>query len=250
MKFIKKWPVCLLLCLLVLSGCATVPQDQVTAEDPWQSYNRAVFKFNAGLDRTVLKPAAKGYRWVMPGFAEKGVSNFFANLGDISNSFNNLLQGKIKAAGSDSLRFLLNSTFGIGGLFDHASDVGLVKHEEDFGQTLAVWGVPSGPYMMVPVLGPNTVRDSSSFLVDQALYPLNYLEDDTTRMSLLALRIVNTRYTVLKVEESTGINAYDDYAQMRDVYLQRRKHLISDGQGDADIDEENELRRELEMLEQ
>lgn len=249
MQLIQHWRNIILLSALILGGCATVPQDQVVAEDPWQGYNRAVFKFNSGLDKAVLKPAAKGYRWVMPGFAEKGVSNFFSNLGDVPNLVNNLLQGKIKDAGSDTLRFLMNSTYGVGGLFDVASGVGLIKHEEDFGQTLAVWGVPSGPYMVLPMLGPSTLRDSTASLIDQALYLPNYHHDDEVRWGLQGLRLINARSAVITLEERTGIGIYDDYVQMREIYLQRRKHLISDGRDDANQEEEDELRRELEMLE-
>lgn len=239
----------LLFTLLVLGGCATVPADQVVAEDPWQSYNRSVFNFNAGLDKAVLKPVTKGYRWIMPGFAEKGVNNFFSNLGDVPNMLNNLLQGKFKMAGSDSLRFLMNSTFGVVGLFDVASGVGLTKHEEDFGQTLAVWGVPAGPYMVMPVLGPGGVRDSTAWFVDQGFNPMTYL-DDEIYWPLNAVRLIDTRSSVMKIEDSTGIGVFDDYTQMREIYLQRRKHLIADGNDEGQREEEESLRNELEMLDQ
>lgn len=249
MRLVRYWRELTVISMLLLSGCATVPQDQVVAEDPWQGYNRAMFKFNAGLDKAVIKPAAKGYRWVMPGFAEKGVSNFFSNLGDVPIMINNLLQGSFKAAGSDSLRLLMNTIYGVGGLFDHASGVGLIKHEEDFGQTLAKWGVPSGPYLVMPVLGPGGLRDSSAWFVDQGFNPMSYL-DDEIYWPLRVVNILDVRVSVLKLEQSTGIGVYDDYTQMREIYLQRRKHLISNGNDEANRDEEEELRRELEMLEE
>ena len=239
-----------LLLLVLLSGCASVPVEQRVAEDPWQSYNRAMFKFNAGLDRVVLKPAAKGYRWVLPDFVEQGVSNFFSNLGDVPNSLNNLLQGKFRAAGSDGLRFLMNSTFGIAGLFDVASSAGLEKHNEDFGQTLGVWGVPPGPYLILPVLGPSTVRDSGGLVVDLATNPMSYLEDDAARWGLWSLRVVDTRKNLLGIEENTGLRLFDSYEQMRDIYLQRRKNLVADGKIGDDTSEDESLRRELEMLEE
>ena len=145
-----------LLALFILSaftvGCATIPTDERVPEDPLQGLNHSIFKFNAGVDKVVLKPAAKTYQAVMPDIAETGVSNFFSNISDVPTAVNNLLQGKFKAAGTDTLRFLLNSTVGIGGLIDVASDAGLTKHKEDFGQTLGVWGVPSGPYLMLPFI--------------------------------------------------------------------------------------------------
>lgn len=234
--------------ILLLSACASVPVDQRVQGDPWESYNRSMFKFNKGLDRTILKPVATGYKAVMPNFAETGVSNFFSNLGDVPNAFNNLLQGKFKAAGSDTLRFLSNSTIGLVGLFDIASTVGLEKHSEDFGQTLATWGVPAGPYFMLPVLGPSTVRGTGGLVVDRAaIFPQSYIEDDAARLGLTSIELVDTRAGLLKIEDLTGTQLYDDYAQMRDMYLKRREVLIHDGNQD-DSAEENELRRELEDL--
>lgn len=250
MKLINLFFKGIILSVLLLGGCVSVPVEQRVAEDPWQGYNRAMFKFNTGLDKAVLKPTAKAYRWVLPDFVEQGISNFYSNLGDVPNSLNNLLQGKFKAAGGDSIRFLMNSTFGIAGLFDVASSTGLEKHNEDFGQTLGVWGAPSGPYLMLPVLGPSSVRDGGGLVVDLAMQPLSYADDDAIRWGLRALQIVDVRNNVLKVEENTGLGLYDDYVQMRDIYLQRRKSLVANGQLDDDAADDAALRRELEALEE
>ncbi len=234
--------------ILVLSGCVSIPADQKVKGDPWEGYNRSMFKFNKRLDRVVLKPVATGYKAVMPDFAETGVSNFFSNLGDVPNAFNNLLQGKLKAAGTDTLRFLTNSTIGIVGLFDVASTVGLEKHNEDFGQTLATWGVPAGPYIQLPILGPNTLRGAGGLAIDRgAITPQAYIDDSAVRWGLNSLELVDIRVGVMKIEDLTGTQLYDDYAQMRDLYLKRRNILINDGNVD-DSEEENELRRELEAL--
>ncbi len=233
---------------LLLTGCASIPVEQRVQGDPWESYNRGIFKFNKGLDRAILKPVATGYKAVMPDFAETGVSNFFSNLGDVPNAFNNLLQGKLKAAGTDTLRFLTNSTIGVVGLFDFASNFGLEKHSEDFGQTLATWGMPSGPYFMLPVLGPSTLRDTGGLAVDRgAITPQAYIDDNAIRWGLNSIELVDVRAGVLEIEDLTGTRLYDDYAQMRDMYLKRRDVLIHDGNQD-DSEEENELRRELEDL--
>ena len=250
MKLVSLFFRTIILSTLLLGGCASVPVEQRVPEDPWQGYNRAMFKFNAGLDKAVLKPAAKGYRWVLPDFVERGISNFFSNLGDVPNSVNNLLQGKFKAAGGDSLRFLMNSTFGIAGFFDVASSTGLEKHNEDFGQTLGVWGVPVGPYLMLPLLGPSSVRDSGGYIVDLAMQPVTYIEDDAIRWGLRSLQVVDVRKNLLRVEKSTGLGLYDDYEQMREVYLQRRRSLIANGQLDDGAEEDDALRRELEALEE
>lgn len=238
----------LIVILLLLTGCASIPVGERVSEDPWQSYNRSMFKFNRGLDRAVIKPVARGYKAIMPDFAETGVSNFFSNLGDLPNAFNNLLQGKFKAAGTDSLRFLTNTTIGAAGLFDPASSMGLEKHNEDFGQTLGVWGVPKGPYFILPLLGPNTVRGTGGFIVDRTVfYPQAYIDDDATRIGLSTLELIDTRKNLMKIEDLTGSQLYDDYAQMRDLFLKRRDILVKDGEVD-DTEEDDEMRRELEDL--
>jgi len=151
--------------ILVLTGCATTASNP---QDPLEGYNRAMFSFNDAVDRAVLKPVATGYKNVVPGFAQTGVGNFFGNLSDAWSSVNNLLQGKPEQAGTDFGRVALNSTFGIFGLLDIASEAGMQKSDEDFGQTLGKWGVPSGPYLILPLLGPSTVRDTAALPADVA----------------------------------------------------------------------------------
>ena len=239
----------LLLTCLLAGGCASTQELSNDPSDPWEGVNRRVYSFNDALDRAFLVPAATGYRAVAPEFVEDGVHNFFSNLGDVGVAFNNTLQFKFLDAASDIGRIIVNSTIGLLGFMDVASHMGLRKHEEDFGQTLAHWGVPSGPYLVMPVLGPGSVRDSSGWFVDQSFNPMSYI-DDEIYWPLRGLNILDTRVSVLKLEQSTGIGVYDDYTQMREIYLQRRKHLISNGNDEANRDEEEELRRELEMLEQ
>lgn len=243
-----------LLAVFFLGGCASIPAEQRHPEDPWEGYNRAVFKFNDRLDRAITKPVARGYQKITPDFIERSVGSFFSNLGEITNALNNLLQGNVVKAGSDLSRFTLNSTFGIGGLFDVASSAGLEKHNEDFGQTLAVWGVDSGPYFMLPVLGPSTVRDSGGLVVDYFSHPLVYVEDSHTRIPLTLLMFNDLRSQALKVEDLLGTEFYDPYSTLRDFWLERRKLLIANGQpspdaSSDDIDLMNEL-DELDALEE
>lgn len=240
----------LLVSLLILSGCATVPQDQRHPADPWESYNRTVFNFNDKLDKAIVKPVAKGYQKITPNVVETGVSNFFSNLLDVGVSFNSLLQGKPGQAASDLMRFVLNSTFGIAGFFDVASTAGLEKHDEDFGQTLATWGVPSGPYFMLPFLGPSTVRDTGALSVDYfTSYPWVFLEDETARYALTSLNFIDTRSRLLHLEEILGSDFFDPYATIRGAWINRREALIADGVVEASSDEEDELIKELEALE-
>ncbi len=234
--------------LMFQLGCASVPADQRVPEDPLESINRSIFKFNAGLDKAILKPVAKGYRAVMPGFAETGVSNFFSNLDDVPTAVNNLLQGKVKAAGSDSLRFLLNSTVGIGGLIDVAGPAGLNKHNEDFGQTLGVWGVSSGPYLVLPVLGPSTVRDTIASPVDYYADPRRYVDQAPVTDRLNILEIIDTRSNLIDAEELLGSGLYDNYQQLREIYITRRNRAIADGVEAEDAGED--LRNELEDLDE
>lgn len=217
--------------LALLGGCATVDSDGQAEDDPLQGVNRKVLAFNDGADRLLLKPLARGYRAVAPQPVEKGVSNFFLNLRTPWTAVNQLLQGKPKLAFADTGRFLMNSTVGIGGLFDVATDAGLEAHREDLGQTLAVWGVPSGRFAVVPFLGPSTLRDGIGGIVDTLLYPVNFLEDDTVRLSLIATDAVQTRAKFLDAE--TLIRG-DRYLFIRDAYLQRREYLINDGEVEED----------------
>jgi phospholipid-binding lipoprotein MlaA len=218
---------CLLAVLGGLGGCATTGGS---ANDPLEGYNRAMFGFNDGVDRAIIKPLASGYKAVMPEPARTGVSNFFSNLGDIWIGVNNILQGKAGAGVSDFGRFAINTTVGILGLFDVASNAGLEKHNEDFGQTLGRWGVGSGAYVVLPILGPSNVRDGlSRLLVDWHGDPLWYVGNIPTRNELVGVRLVDIRANLLDVSRIAEEAALDHYAYIRDAYQQRRRSLIYDG---------------------
>jgi phospholipid-binding lipoprotein MlaA len=232
----------LLLALFGLGGCATLPEG-ATADprDPFERLNRSVYAFNDGLDRAVVKPAAQGYKKVTPQFVQTGISNFFSNAKYPVTLVNNLLQGKITAAASDTARFVLNTTFGLGGLLDPATASGLDRNDEDFGQTLGKWGVPPGPYVVVPFLGPYTLRDGIGSFADDFAEPRAYLEDDSTRWTLWAADKFERRVRLLEADallERSG----DPYAFVRSAYLQRREYLVRDG--DVPVEE---LDPELEM---
>ena len=228
-----------------LSGCATVQSPD--PRDPWESYNRAMFEFNDAVDRGVFKPVAKGYRFVTPDAVDRSVTNFFSNLDDVPTAMNNALQGKFTQSMQDVSRFVYNSTFGIAGLFDVASHMGLPKHEEDFGQTLGVWGVQPGPYFMMPFLGPSTVRDTGGRFVDFWAKPSRQIEDETTRWSMYALELTDRRASLLDVEEIVTEVAFDRYVAFRNAYLERREFLVYDGRPPQS--EEDDLLKELELLE-
>lgn len=224
-----------------LTACATTGPNGEVNVDPYEGFNRKIFGFNDGLDRYILKPVAKGYQAITPNFIEHGVSNFFSNLSEVGSLVNATLQGKPKQGAKHTGRFLINSTLGIAGLFDVAKYMNLEKTDaEDFGQTLAVWGVDSGPYIVIPFLGSSTIRGGVSIPVDRALDPLSYYpEDDMARLGLNALEIIDLRARLLKAEEFIS---GDRYLFIRDAYLQRREFLINDGEivddfgGDEEID--------------
>jgi phospholipid-binding lipoprotein MlaA len=220
----------LLLCALLLGpgGCATLegPPDP---RDPWEGFNRSMYAFNTKLDNAVLKPAAKGYRAITPDPVETGVTNFFANLEEIRIAVNNLLQFKPLAALSDTGRLVINTTLGIGGVFDVATQMGLRKHEEDLGQTLGRWGVGSGPYLVLPFFGPSSPRDGFGLIGDYALDPIRQVEDNSTRNSLYVVDVMDTRAQLLAVDDIIEQAAFDPYTYIRDAWLQRRRSLIHDG---------------------
>lgn len=216
-----------LLAAVGLSGCATT--GQTTAHDPWEGFNRSMFAFNEGLDRAVLKPVAHGYEAVTPEPVNIAVTNFFGNIGDLWIGLNNLLQGKVADAIGDGARFVFNSTFGLFGLIDIATPAGLEKHDEDFGQTLGKWGVGDGPYVVLPVLGPKTLRDTGGTAVDIAADPLGGVDHIPTRNVLWALRMVDTRADMLPADKVIEEAAIDKYAYVRDSYLQLRRGKIFDG---------------------
>lgn len=207
-------------------GSLPVMAQSDNEADPWQGFNRAIFSFNEGLDRYAVKPVTLGYKAVTPDLVETGVSNFFDNLADLGNLFNNLLQGKLEPAGQDFARIAFNSTFGLAGVLDVATPMGIDKHNEDFGQTLGYWGMGSGPYLVLPFFGPSNLRDTAGLAVDISTSPVGKLEDDSARYLLMALQVVDTRSRLLDAEKLiTG----DRYNFMRDAYLQRREFLINDG---------------------
>ena len=214
--------------LVMLAGCAgRVAVEDRHPDDPWEGFNRGVFAFNDTLDRAVLKPVARGYRWATPQPVQTGVGNFFSNLGEIRTTLNSLLQGKPGNAGRSTSRFLLNTTVGIAGLWDVATPMGVTAEREDFGQTLGVWGVGEGPYLVLPLLGPSTVRDTGGLPLDMVSYPVYYVENDKVRYGLTALRIVDVRAGLLDQEE---LIQGDRYTFIRDAYLQRRRFEVSDGE--------------------
>ncbi|MDB5799107.1 MAG: vacJ like lipofamily protein [Rhodocyclales bacterium] len=215
----------LLLLVGSLAGCATGSNPK----DPWEGVNRKVFVFNEKLDAWVLKPVAQGYDAAAPLPVRAGVSNVFSNVEDVWIAVNNLLQGKPVAAASDLGRFAINSSLGIFGVFDVATELGLEKHEEDFGQTLGVWGVGDGPYVMLPFFGPRTLRDTGGFVVDAFAGPLGYIEAIPTRNITRGLKVVSDRADLLSAENALNDAALDRYSYLRDFYLSRRKSLIRDG---------------------
>lgn len=197
--------------------------------DPYEGFNRAMFTVNEGLD-TVVKPVARAYDAAVPLPAKAGVGNFFGNAGDLWIGVNSALQGKFSDAGIDLARLAINSTIGIFGLFDVASELGLEKHDEDFGQTLAVWGVGNGAYFFWPVIGPRTLRDTGGWAVDFfAADPVTYVRPYGVRNSAVALRFVDVRASLLPADKVVEEAALDKYAYIRDAYLQRRRNQIYDG---------------------
>lgn len=199
--------------------------------DPWEKFNRGVYRFNDVADRYVLKPVAKGYKAATPEMVRIGVTNFFINLRSPLVVMNDLLQGKFKQAGGDTLRFVVNSTVGVVGVVDVAARINLPLHDEDFGQTLGVWGVPSGPYVVLPFMGPSSVRDGTGLMVDAAANPRRRLLVDEVDWILFGVDVVNSRASLLDLED---IIQGDRYLFIRDLYLQRRAYSVQDGQIEAD----------------
>ena len=212
--------------VLTLTGCASTATNP---QDPFEGYNRAVFSFNDAVDRTVLKPTATAYKDYTPGPVQTGVNNFFGNLSDAWSGVNNLLQGKGQAGVGDLTRFAFNSTFGILGVLDIASEAGIPKHNEDFGQTLGVWGVPSGPYLMLPLLGPSTVRDTAALPADIGADIWKYKQPDNWRNIGNVVRVVDKRATLLDATSLLEDAALDRYDFIRDGYMQRRQSQVYDG---------------------
>ena len=215
--------------LFVCAGVAMMPfaANAATEDDPWEGFNRVVFKFNDTLDTYALKPLAQGYQAITPQFLEDGIHNMFGNVGDVGNLANNLLQGKIEAAGIDTSRVLFNTTFGLLGFFDVATKMELRKSDEDFGQTLGAWGVSSGPYVVLPLLGPSSGRDAVAKIPDSLLEPYPYINDVPARNVTRGVNVVDTRASLLSAEK---LISGDKYVFIRNAYLQNREFKVTDGE--------------------
>ena len=209
----------------LLTGCATSGNPK----DPIEGFNRAMFAFNDGLDTAIIRPVATGYEAVLPPPIRTGVTNFLGNIEDLLIGVNNLLQGKVPEAFGDLARVAINTTIGLLGFIDWASDAGLEKHNEDFGQTFGRWGVGPGAYVVVPVFGPRTARDTVGLILDAAADPVPQLHPVADRNAVLLLRLVNNRANLLAADKVVDEAALDKYSYVRDAYLQRRRSLIHDG---------------------
>jgi phospholipid-binding lipoprotein MlaA len=224
-------PLICALAILPLAGCASNGDPR----DPLEPMNRQIHSFNEGLDRIVMKPVATGYQNVMPEFAQTGVRNFFSNLNDVSVLANDMLQLKLEGSASDLLRISVNSTLGFLGLLDIASEMGLNKRSEDFGQTLGRWGVGTGPYLVLPFFGPSDIRDTAGFVVDsQYTDLLRQVDDIGTRNQASVLRVVGRRADLLDAKNAIDAAALDPYEFSRDLYLERRRSQVYDGKPPAE----------------
>ena len=215
--------------LALLLTAATATAHAQSANDPFEPVNRAIFSFNDALDRAVLTPLAKGYQAVVPELARQGVTNFFGNFGDGWSAINQALQGKGEAAATMTMRVATNTLFGIGGLFDVASDLGMERRSEDFGQTLGRWGMPGGPYIVWPLLGPSTARDTLARPLDLAWSTSLVINDSGVNAGLTALQLIDTRAGLLSASQVLEGIALDKYSFIRDAYVARRRNLVYDG---------------------
>jgi phospholipid-binding lipoprotein MlaA len=223
---------------LLAGGCATVAPAGGSAEpaphaanpvDPWERFNRRVFAFNEAVDEAVLKPVAEAYRRVVPQLVRTGIGNVLGNLYDVWSVANHLLQGKVHHGLDMGMRVLTNTLFGLGGLLDPATEMGLVRRSEDFGQTLGRWGMPSGPFLVLPFLGPSTVRDGVGLLADRQVSPSSLPARDAARYAVTALEVVQQRALLLGTTALVDQVALDRYSFLRDGYLARRRDLVYDG---------------------
>ena len=221
---------------MVLTGCATTTPKEAAQNDPWQGWNKGAQSFNDGFDKNLLKPVAKGYLNVTTNAIDDGVTNFFSNINDIGVTINDILQFKLLQGGMDFSRFMINTTAGVGGVFDWASKVDLPKHDEDFGQTLGFWGIPSGPYLVLPLFGPSSPRDAVGLLGDALMDPITYVSifggfaGTAASAGTSALDVTDHRAGVMASEkvldEATGDDRYDF---IKNSYLQHREYLVYDG---------------------
>ena len=216
----------LLLSSLALGGCASISHNP---KDPFESFNRNVFQFNETVDKAVVKPVAKGYNTVVPQAAKMMLSSFFSNLNDVVVTVNDLLQFKLVNALSDTGRVVVNTTFGVFGVADVATAIGLKKHNEDFGQTLGYWGIGSGPYLVLPLFGPSSVRDSVGLYADTLTSPMQQVKNVETRNEAYVTNFTGKRAALLTDETTLDEAAIDRYSFIRDAYLQHRQSLVYDG---------------------
>jgi phospholipid-binding lipoprotein MlaA len=223
-----------LILALSLAGCATVGAER-NPRDPWEGFNRKSYAFNEDVDRVVLTPVATLYRDKVPPLMRTGVSNFFGNLGDAWSAVNSLLQFRLQDAEENIARFQINTIFGLLGIFDVASDLNIERHREDFGQTLGRWGMPAGPYVVLPLLGPSTLRDTLALPVDVHYDFVSYINPVATRDAVYFVRIVDKRANLLRVGNVLEEAALDKYSFTRDAYLQRRRAEIFDREEDREV---------------
>ena len=209
----------------LVAGCAAAP----SREDPFEPMNRALYQFHDTVDTAVVKPVARAYIDIVPEFVRTGVSNVFNNIEDLISAVNSLLQGKLDKFDDDLARVVLNTAFGVGGIFDLASMVGIERGNEDFGQTFGAWGLPQGPYLFVPFFGPTTVRDGSGAIVRVMVGPVGYIGEVPLRNSLYGLGAVDLRAQALSAGAIVDTAALDRYLFIRNAYLQRRRYLLYDG---------------------
>ena len=231
--------ICLLLLLALVGGCASVPGEYRDPRDPLESYNRGMYRFNRAVDHAVLKPIAKGYKAIAPAPVDRGITNFFNNIADVTSAVNNLLQFKLSRAGSDVGRLAVNTTVGILGFFDVATNMGLPSYKEDFGQTLGYWGGEPSPYLILPLLGPSTLRDTIGLGGDVLTSPLFNLSENRVLWGLVAVDVVDTRADLLTAGTILEEAALDPYLFIRDAYLQRRRDQIFDGHPPPDPEAED-----------
>lgn len=224
---------------LLLGGCASTGNPR----DPLEPVNRAVYKFNDGVDNLVIKPAAEFYKAVVPAFMRTGIGNFFSNINDVIVALNNLLQGKIPAAINDVGRILVNTTLGVLGVMDPATELGVDKNNEDFGQTLGFWGLGDGPYIVLPLLGPSSLRDTVGWAGDIYSSPITYLKPNSHRNTLNGLNFVRSRSDLLEASQILETAALDPYEFVRDGYLQRRRSQVYDGNPPDDSGEDSKEQR-------
>ncbi len=214
------------LAAMSLVGCASTTANN--PRDPFESFNRAMFSVNEGID-TVVKPVAQGYTDYVPSPIRTGIGNFFGNIADLWIAVNNYLQGKFTEGSSDVSRVIVNTTMGVGGLFDVATLLDLEKHNEDFGQTLGVWGIDTGPYLFWPFIGPRDVRDTFGFAVDATADPVMYVNDIPVRNTMIGVRFIDLRASLLPADKIVEEAAFDKYSYIRNAYFQNRLNAVYDG---------------------